>query len=224
MLLGKLDPVEFLILVSVFLILLTVTVCVTIVCTYFLLNAEDYRYYSIPSFPLISAATIICFPQSKCQVRQKIPCKAKNIFTGGNGLPSFRLALLPATSISTPSTISSSKPKCMDSSKPHSTLATWASSAWALACCAARFVNLQRSIHTNYHIHPDWIPWDEHFCEEDLCDSQDRLEGEGQYFTVCSSFRLLSILLGLPTDCNTDDTCCCRRKIPKFSHNMLTVQ
>ena len=27
----------------VFLILLTVTVCVTIVCTYFLLNAEDYR-------------------------------------------------------------------------------------------------------------------------------------------------------------------------------------
>ena len=31
------------ILFSVFLILLTVTVCVTIVCTYFLLNAEDYR-------------------------------------------------------------------------------------------------------------------------------------------------------------------------------------
>ena len=29
--------------ISVFLILLTVTVCVTIVCTYFLLNAEDYR-------------------------------------------------------------------------------------------------------------------------------------------------------------------------------------
>lgn len=29
----------------VFLILLTVTVCVTIVCTYFLLNAEDYRWY-----------------------------------------------------------------------------------------------------------------------------------------------------------------------------------
>lgn len=28
----------------VFLILLIVTVCVTIVCTYFLLNAEDYRY------------------------------------------------------------------------------------------------------------------------------------------------------------------------------------
>ena len=28
---------------AVFLILLTVTVCVTIVCTYFLLNAEDYR-------------------------------------------------------------------------------------------------------------------------------------------------------------------------------------
>jgi len=28
----------------VFLILLVVTVCVTIVCTYFLLNAEDYRY------------------------------------------------------------------------------------------------------------------------------------------------------------------------------------
>ena len=30
--------------ISVFLILLTVTVCVTIVCTYFLLNAEDYRF------------------------------------------------------------------------------------------------------------------------------------------------------------------------------------
>jgi transmembrane 9 superfamily protein 3 len=29
----------------VFLILTTVTVCVTIVCTYFLLNAEDYRWY-----------------------------------------------------------------------------------------------------------------------------------------------------------------------------------
>jgi len=29
----------------VFLILLTVTVCVTIVCTYFLLNAEDYRWH-----------------------------------------------------------------------------------------------------------------------------------------------------------------------------------
>merc|ERR1719158_2131934 len=28
----------------VFLILLTVTICVTIVCTYFLLNAEDYRW------------------------------------------------------------------------------------------------------------------------------------------------------------------------------------
>ena len=32
--------------ISVFLILLTVTVCVTIVCTYFLLNAEDYRLVS----------------------------------------------------------------------------------------------------------------------------------------------------------------------------------
>ena len=30
--------------ILVFLILLTVTVCVTIVCTYFLLNAEDYRW------------------------------------------------------------------------------------------------------------------------------------------------------------------------------------
>ena len=29
----------------VFLILTIVTVCVTIVCTYFLLNAEDYRWY-----------------------------------------------------------------------------------------------------------------------------------------------------------------------------------
>jgi transmembrane 9 superfamily member 3 len=28
----------------VFLILITVTICVTIVCTYFLLNAEDYRW------------------------------------------------------------------------------------------------------------------------------------------------------------------------------------
>ena len=30
----------------VVLILIVVTVCVTIVCTYFLLNAEDYRWYS----------------------------------------------------------------------------------------------------------------------------------------------------------------------------------
>jgi len=29
----------------VFVILAIVTVCVTIVCTYFLLNAEDYRWY-----------------------------------------------------------------------------------------------------------------------------------------------------------------------------------
>lgn len=29
----------------VFIILMIVTVCVTIVCTYFLLNAEDYRWY-----------------------------------------------------------------------------------------------------------------------------------------------------------------------------------
>ena len=29
----------------VVLILIVVTVCVTIVCTYFLLNAEDYRWY-----------------------------------------------------------------------------------------------------------------------------------------------------------------------------------
>ena len=29
----------------VFVILATVTICVTIVCTYFLLNAEDYRWY-----------------------------------------------------------------------------------------------------------------------------------------------------------------------------------
>ena len=29
----------------VFLILMVVTICVTIVCTYFLLNAEDYRWY-----------------------------------------------------------------------------------------------------------------------------------------------------------------------------------
>ena len=31
----------------VFLILAVVTTCVTIVCTYFLLNAEDYRWYVI---------------------------------------------------------------------------------------------------------------------------------------------------------------------------------
>ena len=29
----------------VFLIMMVVTVCVTIVCTYFLLNSEDYRWY-----------------------------------------------------------------------------------------------------------------------------------------------------------------------------------
>jgi transmembrane 9 superfamily protein 3 len=29
----------------VFVILAIVTICVTIVCTYFLLNAEDYRWY-----------------------------------------------------------------------------------------------------------------------------------------------------------------------------------
>ena len=47
MLLGKILTLESdfstNIFFAVFLILLTVTVCVTIVCTYFLLNAEDYR-------------------------------------------------------------------------------------------------------------------------------------------------------------------------------------
>ena len=33
----------------VFIILAIVTVCVTIVCTYFLLNAEDYRWLVLPA-------------------------------------------------------------------------------------------------------------------------------------------------------------------------------
>ena len=37
----------------VFVILSIVTVCVTIVCTYFLLNAEDYRwYFLLPTYYL----------------------------------------------------------------------------------------------------------------------------------------------------------------------------
>ena len=39
----------------VFIILTIVTVCVTIVCTYFLLNAEDYRWY-VQSASLFSSS------------------------------------------------------------------------------------------------------------------------------------------------------------------------
>ena len=42
----------------VFLILIIVTICVTIVCTYFLLNAEDYRW-QWTSFLAAGAATSI---------------------------------------------------------------------------------------------------------------------------------------------------------------------
>ena len=44
----------------VFLILAVVTVCVTIVATYFLLNSEDYRWYS-PLIPSINILLILCF-------------------------------------------------------------------------------------------------------------------------------------------------------------------
>ena len=40
----------------VFFILAVVTICVTIVCTYFLLNAEDYRWYVLKS-TLVSKTT-----------------------------------------------------------------------------------------------------------------------------------------------------------------------
>jgi len=45
----------------VFLILLTVTVCVTIVCTYFLLNAEDYRWQWTSFFSAASTAGYVYF-------------------------------------------------------------------------------------------------------------------------------------------------------------------
>ena len=41
----------------VFVILTIVTVCVTIVCTYFLLNAEDYRYVGYLALPARSNGT-----------------------------------------------------------------------------------------------------------------------------------------------------------------------
>lgn len=43
----------------VFLILTTVTVCVTIVCTYFLLNAEDYRWSVAASARLTSHTCVL---------------------------------------------------------------------------------------------------------------------------------------------------------------------
>ena len=42
----------------VFIILMIVTVCVTIVCTYFLLNAEDYRW-SVHQRPLVANLVVI---------------------------------------------------------------------------------------------------------------------------------------------------------------------
>jgi len=45
----------------VFLILLTVTICVTIVCTYFLLNAEDYRWQWTSFFSAASTAAYVFF-------------------------------------------------------------------------------------------------------------------------------------------------------------------
>ena len=46
---------------AVFLILLTVTVCVTIVCTYFLLNAEDYRWQWTSFLSAASTAGYVYF-------------------------------------------------------------------------------------------------------------------------------------------------------------------
>ena len=43
----------------VFIILTVVTVCVTIVCTYFLLNAEDYRFVQIVEFWLNTFKRVI---------------------------------------------------------------------------------------------------------------------------------------------------------------------
>merc|ERR1712029_884519 len=59
----------------VFLILLTVTVCVTIVCTYFLLNAEDYRWqwtsFYLPDPQLVMSTStpfITSSSKQKCTV------------------------------------------------------------------------------------------------------------------------------------------------------------
>ncbi len=64
----------------VFIILVIVTVCVTIVCTYFLLNAEDYRWYAMCvcmdkwSFAFLSAE------ESRLQI-------SKHTILCGYGLP-----------------------------------------------------------------------------------------------------------------------------------------
>ena len=63
-----------------------------------------------------------------------------------------------------------------------------------MLCGTVSYINSKTLINTNI-LHPDWVPWDKHLCEEDLCNSQDWLKA---VFHSVFQFRLLWILL-LPT-------------------------
>jgi hypothetical protein len=112
----------------VFLILTTVTTCVTIVCTYFLLNAEDYRWYvlffeTLKTFTFYETLkTFIFFETLNTFIFYE---KLNNIYISGNGRVSCPARRQQDMYISIHFTITSLKPKCMDSFKPFSTSDIW---------------------------------------------------------------------------------------------------
>ena len=99
-------------------ILSVVTVCVTIVCCYFLLNAEDYRW-RWTSFLAGASTAAYVYLYSVYYFLFK---------TKSDSHPAFHLSLSHLSLL----------PGCTASSKPLSTSATWHSSAADLASCVVR--------------------------------------------------------------------------------------
>ncbi len=121
----------------VFLILTTVTTCVTIVCTYFLLNAEDYRWYvfffeTLNTLKFYQTLNTFRFYQTLNTFRfyQTLNTfifyeKLNNIYVSGNGRVSCPARRQQDMYISIHFIITSLKLKCMDSFKPFSTSGIW---------------------------------------------------------------------------------------------------
>ncbi len=139
----------------VFLILTTVTTCVTIVCTYFLLNAEDYRWYvfffetlntlkfyqTLNTFRFYQTLNTFRFYQTLNTFRFyeilntfrfyeilntfRFYEKLNNVYISGNGRVSCPARRQQDMYISIHFIITSLKLKCMDSFKPFSTSGIW---------------------------------------------------------------------------------------------------
>lgn len=102
----------------VFVILTVVTTCVTIVCTYFLLNAE----VRAKPFQLPHAASNL----TSCRLDRIID---------GSGRVSSLVQVPPSTCTCTRHTTSSSRRKCLESFRRHSTLVTAPSWPWRSVRC-----------------------------------------------------------------------------------------